>query len=358
MADTPLRGLVGDRATIVLFGDSLTQRGWGPDGWCSDVAHLFQRQADVYNRGYGGYNTRWALHLAPYLLPLTTPTTQSAHITSSGGDAVSTPALKHPTPQHYLVTVWFGANDAAAPSEGPHVPLGEFESNLRAIVSHAVRASLHVVVLTPPPVHEATRLAFQRAKFGPAATGVAERSNARVEPYAAAARRVARDLGVPCLDVHGAMLAEGGGAAWPAFVGAAGAGEEEEEGDGLHLSRSGQRFVARRLVALLVGEMGLDPAALPTELPLGSAVDPAAFAASLLDHQRAARALGAPAGNGLFFATPTGAGVGGAPSSRPPPLLGGLAFLAPVGWVALGAAAAALFMRATSARTKVLGRAE
>ena len=41
--------------------------------------------------------------------------------------------------------------------------------------------------------------------------------------------------GIPCFDVHQAMLAEGDGAAWPAFVGA-GLGA----GDGLHLSPSGQ----------------------------------------------------------------------------------------------------------------------
>lgn len=57
--DQPLRGLVGDRATIVLFGDSLTQRGWDDGGWAAAVAHAYQRRADVYNRGLGGYNTRY-----------------------------------------------------------------------------------------------------------------------------------------------------------------------------------------------------------------------------------------------------------------------------------------------------------
>jgi len=113
--DIPIRGLTGERASVVLFGDSLTQRGWGEGGWCSSVAHLFQRRADVYNRGYGGYNSRWARYLLPHLFPL------------PGGN---------PTSKHFLVVVWFGANDAALPSENPHVPLEEYAENVRAILAH------------------------------------------------------------------------------------------------------------------------------------------------------------------------------------------------------------------------------
>jgi len=320
-AEAPLQGLAGDRATIVLFGDSLTQRGWGQSGWCAAVASHFVRQADVYNRGYGGYNTRYGLYLAPYLFPLS--------------EQPSTP-----TPKHLLATVWFGANDAAAVSEGCHVPMDEYEANLRAIVSRAMRASLCVVVLTPPPVHEASRLRFQRAKYGDKATGVSERSTETAGRYAAAAARVAASLGVPCLDVHGLMLAEGGGAAWPAFVGA----DDAEHGDGLHLSASGQRFVGDCLLRLLA-DAGLDPASLPTELPLGSAVDPGNFVASMLEHQRLARA--------------SSAGSRGHGRLKGPAASFAEATFPPLGWFALGVAVAVLAMRSTSARAaRVLARAE
>ena len=111
----PLRGLTGERASVVLFGDSLTQRGWGEGGWCSSVADLFQRRADVYNRGYGGYNSRWARYLVPHLFNL----------------AGEIPSIKH-----FLVVVWFGANDAAHPSENSYVPLEEYAENVRAILAH------------------------------------------------------------------------------------------------------------------------------------------------------------------------------------------------------------------------------
>jgi lysophospholipase L1-like esterase len=111
----PIRGLTGERASVVLFGDSLTQKGWNEGGWCSSVANLYQRRADVYNRGYGGYNSRWARYLLPHLFPLT-----SENLTN----------------KHFLVVVWFGANDATLPSEKPHVPLEEYTENIRAILAH------------------------------------------------------------------------------------------------------------------------------------------------------------------------------------------------------------------------------
>jgi len=38
------------RGSIVVFGDSLTQRGFEEGGWVSALAQHFNRRADVYNR--------------------------------------------------------------------------------------------------------------------------------------------------------------------------------------------------------------------------------------------------------------------------------------------------------------------
>jgi isoamyl acetate esterase len=77
------------RPQFVLFGDSITQRSFEPGGWAGVVANAYQRRVDVINRGYSGYNTRWALSLADHIFP--------ADVTS----------------KVELVTVFFGANDAA-----------------------------------------------------------------------------------------------------------------------------------------------------------------------------------------------------------------------------------------------------
>ncbi|CAI5460988.1 unnamed protein product [Closterium sp. Yama58-4] len=82
--------------------------------------------------GLSGYNTRWALFLLPKLFP-------------KGDTSIPPPAL---------VTVFFGANDAALPgrtSGKQHVPIPEFKENLRVIVTHLQseqqRHAQHVLIL-------------------------------------------------------------------------------------------------------------------------------------------------------------------------------------------------------------------
>jgi hypothetical protein len=104
------------RPRFVLFGDSLTQRSFEDGGFGAGLTSAYQRkvlcrpalapiqlqkaladicwrlvQADVVLRGYSGYNTRWARFLLPKIFPL---------------------SASEPT---RLVTVFFGANDAALP---------------------------------------------------------------------------------------------------------------------------------------------------------------------------------------------------------------------------------------------------
>lgn len=79
------------RPQFVLFGDSITQRGFAPGGWAAALADRYQRRVDVINRGYSGYTSRWALQLLDRVFP------------SAAAAPVS------------LAVVWFGANDAALP---------------------------------------------------------------------------------------------------------------------------------------------------------------------------------------------------------------------------------------------------
>ncbi|CAN1347741.1 GDSL esterase/lipase At5g62930 [Linum perenne] len=77
------------RPQIVLFGDSITEQSFRSGGWGASLTDSYSRKADVFNRGYGGYNTRWALFLLHQLFPL---------------DGRKPPIA---------ATVFFGANDAA-----------------------------------------------------------------------------------------------------------------------------------------------------------------------------------------------------------------------------------------------------
>jgi lysophospholipase L1-like esterase len=78
------------RPQFVLFGDSLTQRSFNTDGWAASLANVYQRKVDVVQRGYSGYNTRWALELLPKVF-----------------------TLPQPPNSILLATIFFGANDAA-----------------------------------------------------------------------------------------------------------------------------------------------------------------------------------------------------------------------------------------------------
>ena len=100
------------RKRMLFFGDSITQHGWNAEinGWVSAIAHHWFRRVDIHNRGFSGYNSRWGRALVKEV------------VVEEGPD---------------LVTVFFGANDAVDESVLQHVPLPEYEENLRTIL-HSV----------------------------------------------------------------------------------------------------------------------------------------------------------------------------------------------------------------------------
>ncbi|XP_044957521.1 GDSL esterase/lipase At5g62930-like [Hordeum vulgare subsp. vulgare] len=102
------------RPRLVLFGDSITEQSFRPGGWGVALADTYSRKADVVVRGYGGYNSRWALFLIQRIFPL-----------------VGLPPV--------ATTIFFGANDATLlgrTSERQHVPVEEYRQNLKTIVNH------------------------------------------------------------------------------------------------------------------------------------------------------------------------------------------------------------------------------
>lgn len=104
------------RPKLVLLGDSITQQSFSLErsGWGAALADHFQQKLDVINRGASGYNTRWTLPLLAQLFP----SNEHAPL---------------------VVLIFFGANDACAPSlpgslSLQHVPVDEYEQNLVKIV--------------------------------------------------------------------------------------------------------------------------------------------------------------------------------------------------------------------------------
>ena len=254
--------LIGSRAMVVLFGDSLTQRGYQQCGWVSAVSNYYGRKADVFNRGYGGYNTKYGRHLMRSLFPIS-----------------SLAMYTHTTTGKYLLaTVWFGTNDAVHSNRPAHVPLEEYKANMEYMVSYLQDFFYFVVVISPPPVHETTRLQYQKIKYGEKATNQIDLTNEKVREYATIAKQVAHKYNVLFLDIFNLMI-EQGETIWPSFVGAGIPG-----GDGVHFSSKGEEFVGSHVLDLLEKKT-VPIESLPAELPWGSSVNGENYISKFEEHQ-------------------------------------------------------------------------
>lgn len=208
---------MGDRPRFVLFGDSITEQSFRPDGgWGAALADTYSRKADVVVRGYDGYNTRWALFLLNHLFPLSCSAPPTA------------------------TTIFFGANDAALSgrtSERQHVPIEEYKENLRKIVHHLKECSptMLVVLITPPPIDEDGRMDFARSLYGDKAMEQPERTNETTGVYAKQCIELAKELQVSSIDLWSQMQETAG---WQKMF----------LRDGLHLTPEGNAVVHKELV--------------------------------------------------------------------------------------------------------------
>lgn len=152
---------------ILLIGDSITEGAVGPTyaPWSAMLSQRFHREADVVNRGAGGYTTR-------------------------GYKRIFNEAIQELDPKSIgAVIIFLGANDA---DSGSHVDLQEYESDLIDLVKSLEEFGVskeRVVLLPPPPFYPATSDA--NTKY-PEVT----------EKYAQSAIQVAERLDVTTVDIH------------------------------------------------------------------------------------------------------------------------------------------------------------
>ena len=214
------------RPSILLFGDSITQFGFGcpPDtthGWASRLSAAYTRRADVLNRGFSGYNTRHALDLVPRVFG---PKVKNDVVPAvEGGD----------NKDLLFCTIFFGANDAALPGEGQHVPLDEYEKNIdQLVVQIRERSSqrLPILLMTPPPVDEVKLTAWK---------GSSNRENLNTRQY-----------GMKIHDIAGKLNDVSVVDCWELLQ-----GETDQRGeyvcDGLHLNEQGNQKVFDGLMKVI-----------------------------------------------------------------------------------------------------------
>ncbi|KAJ8753557.1 hypothetical protein K2173_022798 [Erythroxylum novogranatense] len=228
------------RPQIVLFGDSITQQSFRSGGWGASLADTYSRKADVLVRGYGGYNTRWALFLLNHIFPL---------------DSTKPPIA---------TTIFFGANDAALPGrtgERQHVPVEEYKENLRKIVLHLKKCSpsMLIVLISPPPVDEEGRKEYAKSLYGEKAMTLPERTNEVAGVYAKKCVELAKDMGVRSVDLWSKMQET---VDW----------QKKILSDGLHLTPEGNAVVWEEVVKVF-NEAWLSAEAMPYDFPHHSEID-------------------------------------------------------------------------------------
>ncbi|XP_060918909.1 isoamyl acetate-hydrolyzing esterase 1 homolog [Labrus mixtus] len=242
----PYRFIMSELKTIVwpqviLFGDSITQNSFQANGWGAEIANKLVRKCDVVNRGFSGYNSRWAKIILPRLNNINNINNIAA------------------------VTVFFGANDSALEDKTPqqHVPLQEYSENLKEISGLLASAGVsadRVIFITPPPLHESAWEKECTSKGYPL-----NRHNSVTGQYAQACVQAAGQCGADVLDLWTLMQKDGQD--YSVYL-----------SDGLHLSEKGNQFVTQHLWELLESRVS----DLPFILPYWGDVDAKSPESSLL----------------------------------------------------------------------------
>ncbi|XP_047052957.1 GDSL esterase/lipase At5g45920-like [Lolium rigidum] len=229
------------RPRLVLFGASLTEQSFASGGWGAALADHFARQADVVLRGLSGYNTRWALKVLG----------RAMEGAAAGG---ADPAA---------VTVLLGSNDASLPDRAEphlHVPLAEYQDNLRAICAHLKNKwpSAAIILITPPPIYEAARIRHIYGDNDPSRQP--ERTNEAAGTYAQACIAVAKELDQPFVDIWTHMQQ------FPDW-------QTSALCDGLHFTPFGNKILFDEVLKTLES-IGFNKQSLPSDLPLYHEIDP------------------------------------------------------------------------------------
>ncbi|WRT65393.1 uncharacterized protein IL334_002336 [Kwoniella shivajii] len=243
---------------IMLFGDSLTQ-AWSDGSLSQRMAEHYSRRCDVINRGFGGYNSDWAI-----------PVFEQVFATKEAREKGFAQNVK-------LITIWLGANDAVLPSSPQNVPLDRYKANLVQLInlvkdpsSQYYSPETKVIMINAPPIIPDAWVEARIEKwksFGSEGPKPDQNRDRKVtKEYANACIVVGENEGVDVVDI------------WTAIVDAAG-GESDRQlapyfYDGLHLTSEGYEVLFKALTALITSKFPeLDPATMAMRMPHWAEVD-------------------------------------------------------------------------------------
>ncbi|PVV02530.1 hypothetical protein BB560_003017 [Smittium megazygosporum] len=205
---------------FVVFGGSSTEYAYNTEfsGWAAMLANKYIRRIDVLNRGFCGYNSRWAKTIFLNMFPKTKNNSfRTNQITNgihemNGDSSVGKSACERKLMEHLktnrpaqvkLIIIFLGVNDAVLEQCSSHVPLGEFHQNLLSMIDHLADPNSEYyspetkfVLITPPPVCEpAWRVTAEKRKLS------SVRCEKKSKLYAEEVIKVGKKRNIPVVDV-------------------------------------------------------------------------------------------------------------------------------------------------------------
>lgn len=156
---------------ILLIGDSITEYSQivENNGWGALLSSRYVRSADVLNRGFAGYNTRWIKFMLPQILP---------------NDNFN-------REDYILATILLGSNDCTTRQQ--HIPLPEYKRNIVTIINYLkskINQNIKIILITPPPID------FDK--------GWKERAS--VTYYADVVKNIGNEMHIPVINLWGSTL--------------------------------------------------------------------------------------------------------------------------------------------------------
>ncbi|KAJ2716986.1 isoamyl acetate-hydrolyzing esterase [Coemansia spiralis] len=245
---------------LLAFGDSITQLGGDPElgGFVARLSNLYQRQMDVVNRGFSGYNASLAISVADSVFPAARPADSAQNSSShqeSAGSGIIWPDRDSNAPgaaaRVQLCLLFFGANDAVEKGGWQHNPIEQYERDLRYLIallrdpaSRHYAPHTRILLITPPAVSD--RMAADMAQHISLFQYVSQRSSRR---YADVTLGVARAASIPVVDFNAAIVKKVEERAASTNDTGAYGGYEQYLADGLHLTAGGNELLYNLIVA-------------------------------------------------------------------------------------------------------------
>ncbi|PVV02528.1 hypothetical protein BB560_003015 [Smittium megazygosporum] len=202
------------------FGGSSTEFAFNTktSGWVAMLANKYSRRIDVINRGFAGFNSRWAKSIffnsfpktvkneseIPLCKPDTSSIKQSMPDTESSAHNLILKTMGPNRPAKVkLVTIFLGVNDAAMEGYPAHVPLAEFHQNLLSMIDHLADPNseyyspeIKFILITPPPLSEPMWARTVKKQNAPM-----DRSEENAKLYAEEVIKVGKKRNIPVVDV-------------------------------------------------------------------------------------------------------------------------------------------------------------